>query len=58
MTLLTSHYDLIVVTLRLQAGEEYARRAEAKELARFAALEQNEKTATETTAPVENKKDQ
>jgi hypothetical protein len=42
----------------LQAGEEYARRAEARELARFAELERKEKLATEAAVPVETKKDQ
>ncbi|GJE91092.1 Shr3 amino acid permease chaperone [Phanerochaete sordida] len=43
--------------LFLQAGEEYARRAEAKELARFAELKK-ETSAAETSAAGETKKDQ
>jgi len=44
--------------LFLQAGEEYARRAEAKEQARFAELDKKEKSAAATSAAGENKKDQ
>ncbi|KAJ3530684.1 hypothetical protein NM688_g7675 [Phlebia brevispora] len=53
---------LLGAVLALQVGEEYARRAEAKEIARFA--EQEKKTAPETSAATpggtatENKKDQ
>ena len=44
--------------MRLQAGEEYARRAEAKELARFAAQEKAAPEAAAATASKETKKDQ